>query len=325
MSKYNDFMSHIRVDDAMHRRIMNAVSVAINEGTDAEDENVLSTHFETESYNKTQVRSLDPSDDQDDIEEQAPVRRRAKVSVIKMLSIAAAAVIVTGGAVLFATRFFASGNTKTALEPRNEAAETVAAAGEHTDGITGSVSGYLSDDRYKSNDGKSVAAGKADVQGVNGIVTHGTGAPSEAEENEERTVNAQKPSTEVTSESVKGDITDALTFKVKTVGTGSLKGKGITTKVYTGENGEKAILFTAKEGTDIVNAYYPKFKGIPALLQTEGGQVFSGIDTSAGKKEQVSTSGPFDAVTWTKNGTAYMLVFNTKKDVTVFISVMEKI
>ena len=85
------------------------------------------------------------------------------------------------------------------------------------------------------------------------------------------------------------------------------------------------ILLTANEGTDIVKAYYPDFKGTPALLQTEGGQVFKAIDISVGRNAQVGNTGPYDAVTWTKDGTAYMLVFGSKTDVQVFISVMEQI
>ena len=41
MSKYNDFMSHIRVDDEMHRRVMTAVSRAINERDTDKDTGVM--------------------------------------------------------------------------------------------------------------------------------------------------------------------------------------------------------------------------------------------------------------------------------------------
>ena len=54
MNKYNEFMSHIRVDDEMHRRIMDAVSSALDE--------------------KENVAEL-------------PVRRKAKVSVIQILKV----------------------------------------------------------------------------------------------------------------------------------------------------------------------------------------------------------------------------------------------
>jgi hypothetical protein len=84
-------------------------------------------------------------------------------------------------------------------------------------------------------------------------------------------------------------------------------------------------LYLAEEGTDIAKKVYPEFKGIPAQLQTGSGLKFYAIDTSAGTNEQVGSNGPFDAVTWTKNGTAYMMVFGEKKDVNVFISIMENI
>ena len=76
---------------------------------------------------------------------------------------------------------------------------------------------------------------------------------------------------------------------------------------------------------DLVKRAGIEFKGIPAQLQTGNGLKFRAIDTSAGADVQVGPAGPFDAVTWTKNGTAYMMAFGEKKDVNVFISIMENI
>ena len=74
MSKYNDFMSHIRVDDAMHRRIMDAVSGAIEQGAE-----------------------ITPLNSKEEDRVKTPIKRKAKVSVIKIISIAAAAILVAGG------------------------------------------------------------------------------------------------------------------------------------------------------------------------------------------------------------------------------------
>ena len=172
-------------------------------------------------------------------------------------------------------------------------------------------------------------------KGIARIEAGGNQSETEAAAKEETTVedekdNAVGATTRIQSvapenKAATGDYRNLMPFKVKTAGSSTYGENNITAKVYTGENGEKAVVFSAKEGTDLVKAYYPNFKGIPALLQTEGGQVFYGIDTSVGAKQQVGTTGPYDAVTWTKNGTAYMLSFSKKTDVMVLISIMEKI
>ena len=121
------------------------------------------------------------------------------------------------------------------------------------------------------------------------------------------------------------NIRNLVPFKIKTTETGVTGEESVKALVFTGENGEKMTLYLAEEGTDIAKKVYPEFKGIPAQLQTGSGLKFCAIDTSAGANEQVNQAGPFDAVTWTKNGTAYMMAFGEKKDVNVFISIMENI
>lgn len=338
MSKYNDFMSHIRVDDEMHRRIMDAVSDAIKENAESGNESDLTKHFET-AYYKAEVQHLNSKDSRNEDGETSARKpaRRSTISLIKGFSIAAAAVLVVGGAIMFASRF---GGTKSATLPnRREAAYETAADAEQVDG---GIQGYLKGKgTYTNKDnttGEGIAAANGSKKTINGnFGIKGTTAAAVAgsvdsalpgaEKKEESEDDARKvsPSEEAVTSGASGDIKDSLTFRVKTVGTGSLKNNKISMKVYTGTNGEKMILFTATEGTDIVKAYYPDFKGTPALLQTEGGQVFKAIDTSVGRNATVGNTGPYDAVTWTKNGTEYMVAFGSKTDVQVFISIMDKI
>ena len=187
-----------------------------------------------------------------------------------------------------------------------------------------------------NNKNASFSAGSAGKKKIDGTVINRAADGKKQEEtiegNEESDIKTYAPGsapseapTEAEDDDVKkGDIKDSLPFKVKTVGTGSIK-YNIAMTVYTGENGEKMILFKAPEGTDIVKAYYPDFKGVPALLQTEAGQVFKAVDTSAGRNVVVKNAGPFDAVTWTKDGSSYMIAFSKKTDTHVFISLMEMI
>lgn len=335
MSKYNDFMSHVRVDDEMHRRIMNAVSEAIKENAQSKVESDLSKHFETKYY-KAEVQPLNSKEGSSE-HGGSSVRkpaRRSKISLIKGFSIAAAAVLVVGGAIMFASKF--GGSTKSATTKNNaEAAyDAVQETTAQIDGIQGFIS---SGNGSYLNKNKNTAGDSEDKKSIKGVLgTHGTTAATVAgvdsalpggEKKEEATEEEEKANAPEAAGSAqtRGDLKYSLPFKVRSVGTGSLSNNKISTKVYTGTNGEKMILLTANEGTDIVKAYYPDFKGTPALLQTEGGQVFKAIDISVGRNAQVGNTGPYDAVTWTKDGTAYMLVFGSKTDVQVFISVMEQI
>ena len=296
-------MSHIRVDDAMHRRIMDAVSGAIEQGTE--------------------ITPLNNVKEEDRVK--TPIKRKAKVSVIRIISIAAAAILVVGGAVILSTRTMGTTNSMNEVAMETRAMEVDSAM--RLDGENRNLT---------NNKNASFSAGSAGKKKIDGTVINRAADGKKQEEtiegNEESDIQTYAPGsapseapTEAEDDDVKkGDIKDSLPFKVKTVGSGSLKGN-IAMTVYTGEKGEKMILFKAPEGTNIVKAYYPDFKGVPALLQTEAGQVFKAVDTSAGRNVVVKNAGPFDAVTWTKDGSSYMIVFSKKTDTHVFISLMEKI
>ncbi len=295
-------MSHVRVDDEMHRRVMSAVSKALDEKENKGAEAASPAH----------VSKIERTEDS------APVRRKAKVSVIRIISIAACVFLVAGGAVMFAKSFF----SKSAKTESTQMAAATSVAGD----VSYEIDAALGGGAQGVNSNKMTTAR---------IEAGGNQSETEAAAKEETTVEEEKDNavgatTRVQSvapenKAATGDYRNLMPFKVKTAGSSTYGENNITAKVYTGENGEKAVVFSAKEGTDLVKAYYPNFKGIPALLQTEGGQVFYGIDTSVGAKQQVGTTGPYDAVTWTKNGTAYMLAFSKKTDVMVLISIMEKI
>ena len=320
MSKYNDFMSHVRVDDEMHRRIMDAVSEAIKENAGSKNETV-NIKAEVQPLNSNAKTTA------------AKPARRSVIPLIRGLSIAAAAVLVVGGAIMLASR---SGGTKTASTQRvnNYEAALETTAAEQIDGALGITSGNsYTLDKNKKTAGDAETGGKKSITGNLGIkgttaetVAGGVDSDIPRAENKEEDegVRAVSPSEEADTKDANGDIRDSLPFKVKSVETWAFT-TDISMTVYTGTNGEKAVLLTAKEGTDIVKAYYPDFEGIPASLQTEGGQEFKAIDTFAGRNVLVKNAGPFDAVTWTKNGTTYMLEFNSKTDAHVFISIMDKI
>lgn len=310
LNKYNEFMSHIRVDDEMHRRIMKAVSDAVNE-----DGTVKNNNPEDKFVIKADVEPLSSA-----ASGSAPVKRKAKVSVIRILSIAAVTVLVAGGAVFFATRFMGSGATKYAEMARDTAAAETDVNAEIDSAISGNYAG-----NSNSANKKTLTAGKktkeettAEAEEKDGVQAIAPGTSAERIRENEDGDNSNKTA------GAANDLKPYFKFKVKTVGRSTLA-KDIKVTVYTGDNGEKAIVFEANEGTDIVKAYYPDFKGTPAQLKTSGGQSFTAIDTSVSGNETVSTTGPFDAVTWTKNGKTYMIAFGQKTDLDEFLTVMDKI
>lgn len=305
MSKYNDFMSHIRVDDDMHRRVMDAVSKAIKEESGAS-----AARVEPLSSNNASVRS----------EEKAPAPRRAKVSLIKGLSIAAASVIVVGGALFLAARFF-SGSAQTkniAVAEQADAAETTAAAiNRQVDSALG-VAG--------ANSNKSQAGGiasRANEDEKEEAVPEGID-PSAVDYGKKSGAATGNRFAIASMKARRSDFINALPFKIKNLKTGKLEDGKISTLIFEGEKDEQMILFTAEAGADIVKAYYPGFKGVPVLFTTKNGQQFYAVDVSAEEGKQVSPAGPFDAVTWTKDGSTYMLAFNSKTDKDLFTVLIDK-
>lgn len=293
MSKYNDFMSHIRVDGDTHRRVMDAVSKALDEQTDSNEV-------------KAPVRA-----------QITPVRRKAKLSAIQILSIAAAAILVSG--VVYVAVKNGSGKfamTENPMQVDNAAETTVAGEAANEDQDIKTAAG---------NDRNSLTATKKGVTAGAKQEETEAGAENDPVESEETLKENKDKNYFAGHYKISKNIRNLVPFKIKTTETGVTGEESVKALIFTGENGEKMTLYLTEEGTDIAKKVYPEFKGIPAQLQTGSGLKFCAIDTSAGTNEQVGSNGPFDAVTWTKNGTAYMMVFGEKKDVNVFISIMENI
>ena len=305
MSKYNDFMSHIRVDDDMHRRIMDAVSKAIKEEASAS-----SAHVEP-------LRP-DPSVNS---EIKTPIKRRAKVSVIKILSIAAASVIVVGGSLLLAARFFArSGSTKSVMGFRNEAASTTAA--NEVDQAVNGIQSFTGGNK----DNPAAASGANEDENEETVEKSPDSIEAEVPNSEKKKVDMSRNTYGIAAWNAgRSDYINALPFKIRNSKIEKLDEGKISVLIYEGEKGEKMCLLEAAEGTDIVKAYYPGFKGVPTLITSKDGVKFLAIDVSAGEGEQAALSGPFDAVTWTKDGHAYMLAISPKAEKDVFITLVGKI
>ena len=310
MSKYNDFMSHIRVDGDTHRRVMDAVSKALDEQTASVNEQHISYEDvlkRADEYNKAHgVKAA----------ETTPIRRKAKLSAIQILSIAAAAILVSGVLyVAIKNGSRKSATTENLMQVDNAAETTAAEATTVNQGIKSAV-GNDRDSLTATKKGVTAGAKQEDTE---------AGAETDPVESEEALDENKDKNYFAGHYKISKNIRNLVPFKIKTTETGVTGEESVKALVFTGENGEKMTLYLAEEGTDIAKKVYPEFKGIPAQLQTGNGLKFRAIDTSAGADVQVGPAGPFDAVTWTKNGTAYMMAFGEKKDVNVFISIMENI
>ena len=295
MSKYNDFMSHVRVDDEMHRRVMSAVSKALDEQAVSKEEQAPA---------KAEI---------------TPVHRKAKIPVIRILSIAAAAILVSG-VVYIAVR---SGSSKYATTTKNLSMDSVHNAAETTAAEATSVNQGIKS--AVGNDRDSLTATKKGVTAGAKQEDTEAGAETDPVESEEALNENKDKNYSAGHYKISKNIRNLVPFKIKTTETGETGEKSVKALVFTGENGEKMTLYLAKEGTDIAKKVYPEFKGIPAQLQTGSGLKFYAIDISVGANGQVNSTGPYDAVTWTMNGTAYMMAFSEKTDVKVFMSIMENI
>ena len=300
-------MSHIRVDDDMHRRVMDAVSRAISENASGKDGEGL-TAKPVSAVPAADVKPLNS-------DKKAPVRRRKVVPLITGLSIAAAAILVAGGAVFFSSRFFVGSKT----------AEAAYGTVGDVDSIVGN------DSKDKGTHGIKDPKAKHDFNNKVRGATEATAAKAGGDRTEEQMETTEKAAEKETEPSVYDgstdgtDIRNLIPFKVKFEEATTLNDGQVTGTIFYGENDESMILFTSKEGTDIAKAYYPGFTGDPAVLRTEGGVEFKGIDTLVENNAKVSDKGPYEAVTWTKNGTAYMLVFNTRTDIKVFSALIDRI
>jgi hypothetical protein len=230
-------MSHIRVDGDTHRRVMDAVSKALDEQTDSNEV-------------KAPVRARI-----------TPVRRKAKLSAIQILSIAAAAILVSG-VVYVAVKNGSrkSAMTENPMQVDNAAETTVAGEAANEDQDIKTAAG---------NDRNSLTATKKGVTAGAKQEETEAGAENDPVESEETLKENKDKNYFAGHYKISKNIRNLVPFKIKTTETGVTGEESVKALIFTGENGEKMTLYLAEEGTDIVKKVYPELSpgaaGIPAM------------------------------------------------------------
>ena len=323
--KYNEIMENIKVDSDMKSRIMSAVSSSIKEqADDAGTKKPLSdskndtgdTHGKVTvlSSGKAPVRKSDIHSKNAGAEE-TPVRRKASRLPVIISSVAAGVIVLLCVVLIFSnmkkaeTKGYNSAGHSADQEQRvaaapadatdmyEEAEETIAGdffLGDDKDRtlFDKSKTDSWSDSGHKS-DTVGIEAETEAAYGVDGIGDGGSaGGYGLGDERIDR-------------------IGRALPFDMKGNGVGVFSDE-ISEEVFLGVNGEKAILLAGSEGTDLVKAFAPSFKG-----EGVDGKTPCGIDVKYYRLEFNNVTAPaaegtteVNAALFTKNGKTYLLVFS---------------
>ena len=217
-------MSHIRVDGDTHRRVMDAVSKALDEQTASVSEQHISYEDvlkRADEYNKAHgVKAA----------ETTPIRRKAKLSVIQILSIAAAAILVSGVLyVAIKNGSRKSATTENLMQVDNAAETTAAEATSVNQGIKSAV-GNDRDSLTATKKGVTAGAKQEDTE---------AGAETDPVESEEALDENKDKNYFAGHYKISKNIRNLVPFKIKTTETGVTGEESVKALVFTGENGEK--------------------------------------------------------------------------------------
>ena len=251
-------MERVTVDPAMKSRVMGAVSSAIKDNAEGKATVTDIRKPERNTGHKPESKTERKT------EAEAKPRKKAKKTPIAVISSIAAAIVVLIGALYFYGRMGKSSDASPlkSFSMGNAAAETTAAAhnmeAESVDKVEvaaavdnvvaeETTAGADEDDyQTKNNDGINYSS-TIDRDG-NNYLTVGTSIPDVS-------------IVDIDDNEGMGDarldrINKTLPFDLKGSGTGVFA-EGISTEIFIGEGGQKVLLLSAAEGTDILKAYSP--------------------------------------------------------------------
>lgn len=299
-------MNSVTVDPEMKKRIMNSVSAAIREQGNS-----------TGSISRPEVRKAPESarvtgiPKEPSVEKtEAPVRKKAKKTPVIVISSIAAAILILMG-VLFVTRYMGAA-TKSASEVQvhNEwlnkaAAETVAGGVQDNYAESPAAAGEMEDteDEHYKND---IIFNADDTDDSRRTLTAETTFVSEA------TTAASVDGSEGMGDARIDAIAKSLPFDLKGTGSGQFA-ENIIEEVFTGNGGEKVLLYTAPEGTDIFKAVTRENIVILSEGTTPEGYAIKYCRfgfVNVANLEEGETSADVNAAVFTKNGSTYLIVFS---------------
>ena len=292
LNKYNEIMNGITVDPEMKSRIMGAVSDAIKR--QAEGGAVVTDIPKKETRTEAEPKR----------------RKKANRTPVIVISTIAALVVVFLG-IMFVFRYL--GTSKAASETvamhnaainEDTAAEIDAAVGNdeaYETAAQGNYEATEAEDTKEHNDSVSGEQKNSFTVDIN-----------DGDYNIVGITNIDVDKNEGMGDVRRDKISRALPFDLKATGTGEFA-DGISTEVFLGEQGQKVVLLTADQGTDLVKAFYPSNKsaGEPATTP-EGTAVklfripYANV-LELGKDE---TSTEINAALYERDGKTYLLIFS---------------
>ena len=313
LNKYNEIMDRVTIDPEMKSRVMSAVSTAIRE--QAEGAAIVTEIHSGENSEYTKTRT----------------GKKAKRTPIVVISSIAAAVVVLLGA-LFIFKLMSSGSAKYAEATKNNltvdganfaAAQQTEAALEMEETTSQLTLGY--------NDEAPQAGAERGGDGTDSGNNYYSVDTTSKGSTEDADLDMKNVTVDISTDGTKDDrvsnIGAALPFDLKGNGTGKLA-DGIITEVFLGEGGEKVVLYTADEGTNLVKNFDPSNKSAgqdavsPMGTQVKLYRLAFGNVTDPVNGE---ASTEVNAALFTKNGNTYLLVFSDIQTVDIILGVVDAV
>ena len=306
MNKYNEIMSNVTVDPEMKSRIMSAVSKAIREQDGGAAVTDL-TEIKTDTIPETDIEPDTPEE---------PVRKKARKIPIAIISSIAAGLLVIMGVVFFFIRY---------MGVSKSAAETVKAHNEQADQVNSAIDNALGGDGgvvYEATEAMDTEdAGSEELENKDDLSTSGDNKNYAIAS---RDKNVTSGTTKLPGETEDVDysqgigneridkISRKLPFDLESTGSGKYT-DGSLKEVFFGEGGEKVIVVTTYEDTDVMKKVFPSNKSAAVAGTTPGGisvelyYVPFGNVPKLGKGE---TTDKINAAVFKKNGYKYLVVFS---------------
>jgi len=315
LNKYNEIMSKVTVDPEMKSRIMSAVSQAIKD----QAENPANTDSNGDGpFTVTDLTNINET--KSDIKEtrnEAPRKRRFKVIPIAVISSIAAAVLVLLGVVWFFATYLGSAKAaSTTVREHNNKVENISM--EIDSVIGGDYAPTEANSDSSPEPGAEVTEGTTTSAADNGNKNYSSGGNS-LTSNTKNIDGTRLPGEKEDVDYVTGignerinKISRKLPFDLKSTGSGTYS-DGSLKEVFMGENGEKVIVVTTFEGTDVLKKVFPSNKSAAVSGTTPGGiavelyYVEFGNVPKLGKGE---TTTSVNAAVFMKNGYKYLIVYS---------------
>lgn len=299
MNKYNEIMERITVDPEMKSRVMSAVSAAIKE----------------QSANGTVVSEIPKKNNSEKTSEQ-PVRRKKanRTPIIIVSSLVAVVIIFIGVAFVMKYMGASMGATK-AETTHGKSNDALAGAGADNNFAADTQPMYDDamvelEETTEGDSDKNIISGSNDLSAsTNGNNSYTVTIDDSFYKDIDR---YEGDASEGMGDARRDKISRALPFDLKGIGTGEFA-DGIDTEVFLGEAGEKAVVLSAAEGTDLVKAFYPSNKAEGQLAVTPDGTSVKLYRLPFGNvlpldKDETSTD--VNAALYSKDGKTYLLVFS---------------